>query len=277
MSNTAVKSNLPLDRDIKSAWILSFICAVLMGVLSLFGLLFPESIYKTEVLIQSYFTNDIVNLVLGLPILLGSMWLTNRGKLVGLLFWPGALLYIIYNYIAVVFGRPFDIFTFAYLALILISAYSIYDLIRKIDSNSVKQQLAGAVAEKLAGWFLLIFGILFLLRAATILVGARLNQAVLPLTEIGVSIADIVISILWIIGGIMLIRIKPLGYIAGLGLLFAASMLFVGLIIILIIQPVLTTAPFSPIDIIVVALMGLILSIPFFLFLRGTIKASHIE
>ena len=277
MSNTAVKSNLPLDRDIKSAWILSFICAVLMGVLSLFGLLFPESIYKTEVLIQSYFTNDIVNLVLGLPILLGSMWLTNRGKLVGLLFWPGALLYIIYNYIAVVFGRPFDIFTFAYLALILISAYSIYDLIRKIDSNSVKQQLAGAVAEKLAGWFLLIFGILFFLRAATILVGARLNQAVLPLTEIGVSIADIVISILWIIGGIMLIRIKPLGYIAGLGLLFAASMLFVGLIIILIIQPVLTTAPFSPIDIIVVALMGLILSIPFFLFLRGTIKASHIE
>jgi hypothetical protein len=277
MSNTAVKSNLPLDRDIKSTWILSFICAVLMGVLSLFGLLFPESIYKTEVLIQSYFTNDIVNLILGLPILLGSMWLTNRGKLVGLLFWPGALLYIIYNYIAVVFGRPFDIFTFAYLALILISAYSIYDLIRKIDSNSVKQQLAGAVAEKLAGWFLLIFGILFLLRAATILVGARLNQAVLPLTEIGVSIADIVISILWIIGGIMLIRIKPLGYIAGLGLLFAASMLFVGLIIILIIQPVLTTAPFSPIDIIVVALMGLILSIPFFLFLRGTIKASHIE
>jgi hypothetical protein len=248
-----------------------------MGVLSLFGLLFPESIYKTEVLIQSYFTNDIVNLILGLPILLGSMWLTNRGKLVGLLFWPGALLYIIYNYIAYVFGRPFDIFTFAYLALILISAYSIYDLMRKIDSNSVKQQLAGAVAEKLAGWFLLTFGILFLLRAATILIGARLNQAVLPLTEIGVSIADIVISILWIIGGILLIRIKPLGYIAGLGLLFAASMLFVGLIIILIIQPVLTTAPFSPIDIIVVALMGLILSIPFFLFLRGTIKASRIE
>ena len=88
MSNTAVKSNLPLERDIKTAWILSFICAVLMGVVSLFGLLFPESIYKTEELIQSNFTNDIVNLILGLPILLGSMWLTNRGKLVGLLFWP---------------------------------------------------------------------------------------------------------------------------------------------------------------------------------------------
>ena len=272
MSNTAVISYLPLEQDIKTAWILSIICAVLMGVVSLFGLFFPESIYKTEELIQSNFTNDIVNLILGLPILLGSMWLTNRGKLVGLLFWPGALLYIIYNYTAYVFGIPFDIFTFAYLALILISAYSIYDLIRKIDCNAVKQLLAGAVAEKLAGWFLLIFGILFLFRAANILVGARINQAVLPPTEIGVSIADIVVSILWIIGGILLIRNKPLGYATGLGLLFAASMLFVGLIIVLILQPVLTAAPFSPIDIIVVALMGLVFSIPFILFLRGTIN-----
>jgi hypothetical protein len=58
-------------------------------------------------------------------------------------------------------------------------------------------------------------------------------------------------------------------------LLFAARMLFVGLIIFLIIQPVLTAAPFSLIDLIVIAVMGLILSIPFVLFLRGTIKADR--
>jgi hypothetical protein len=148
-------------------------------------------------------------------------------------------------------------------------------LIRRIDSNSVKEQLSGAVAEKLAGWFLLIFGFLFLLRAANILVGAQVNQAVLPPTEIGVSIADIIISIFWIFGGILLIRSKPLGYTIGLGLLFAASMLFVGLIIVLIIQPALTAALFSPFDIIVVAVMGLIFSIPLILFLRGTIRADR--
>ena len=250
--------------------------AILMGVMSLLGLFISNSIYKTELIFQSFFTNDVINLILGLPILLGSMWLTSRGKMVGLLFWPGALLFVIYNYIAYVFGRPFDLITFVYLALILISAYIIYDLIRKVDSNSVKQQLAGAVGEKIAGWFLLIFGILFILRAVNIFVSASLNQVVLPPTEIGVSIADIVISILWIIGGIFLLRTKPLGYTAGLGLLFAASMLFVGLIIFLIIQPVLTAAPFIPIDFIVVTVMGIILSIPFVIFLRGTIKTSRI-
>ena len=276
MSNTAVYSKLPLDQDIKPAWIMSFGVAILMGVMSLLGLFISNSIYKTELIFQSFFTNDVINLILGIPILLGAMWLTSRGKLVGLLFWPGALLFVIYNYIAYVFGRPFDLFTFVYLALILISAYIIYDLIRKVDSNSVKQQLTGAVGEKLAGWFLLIFGILFILRAVNIFVSASLNQVVLPPTEIGVSIADIVISILWIIGGILLLRTKPLGYTTGLGLLFAASMLFVGLIIFLIIQPVLTAAPFIPIDIIVVAVMGIILSIPFIIFLRGTIKTSRI-
>jgi hypothetical protein len=276
MSSTAANSKLPLDQDIKPAWIMSFGVAILMGVMSLSGLFISNSIYKTELIFQSFFTNDVINLILGLPILLGSMWLTSRGKMVGLLFWPGALLFVIYNYIAYVFGRPFDLITFVYLALILISAYIIYDLIRKVDSNSVKQQLAGAVGEKLAGWFLLIFGILFILRAVNIFVSARLNQVVLPPTEIGVSIADIVISILWIIGGILLLRTKPLGYTTGLGLLFASTMLFVGLIILLIIQPVLTAAPFIPIDFIVVTVMGIILSIPFIIFLRGTIKTSRI-
>jgi len=247
-----------------------------MGVLSAAGLAFPERVYPSNHLVQTFLTNDIINLIIGIPILVGSIWFTGREKLAGLLLWPGALLYVIYNYIAYVFGRPFDLFTFVYLALILISAYIIYDLIRKVDSNSVKQQLAGAVGEKIAGWFLLIFGILFILRAVNIFVSASLNQVVLPPTEIGVSIADIVISILWIIGGIFLLRTKPLGYTAGLGLLFAASMLFVGLIIFLIIQPVLTAAPFIPIDFIVVTVMGIILSIPFVIFLRGTIKTNRI-
>ena len=275
MSKTIARTNLPLIQDIKTPWFLSVICAVLMGLLSLIGLFFPESIYKSEAIIQSNYPNDVINLILGLPILLGSMWLTSRGKLVGLLFWPGALLYVIYNYIAYVVGRPFDLLSLAYFLLILISAYSIYDLVRKIDGNAVKRRLAGAASEKLAGWFLLIFGILFILRAISILVSAKIDQTVLPPTEIGVSIADIVISILWIYGGILLLRTKPLGYTIGLGLLFAASMLFVGLIILLIIQPVLTAVPFSLIDILVVAIMGLILSIPFILFLRGTISADR--
>jgi hypothetical protein len=120
---------------------------------------------------------------------------------------------------------------------------------------------------------LVIFGILFIFRAISIIIPS-INQATLPPTELGVSIADIIISTLWLIGGILLLRQKPLGYTSGLGLLFAASMLFIGLVIFLIIQPIFTTTQIQITDVIVVAVMGLILSIPFALFLRGTIKSS---
>ena len=77
-----------------------------MTRLSLVGLILPDSIYPSEEFIQAYMVNDVINLLIGLPILFGSMWLTRRGNLIGLLFWPGALLYVLYNYTAYIFGLP---------------------------------------------------------------------------------------------------------------------------------------------------------------------------
>ena len=274
MNKTTAASKLPLKQDIGTAWTMSLFISALMGILSITGLVLTDSIYPSEELIQSYFVNDVINLILGLPILLGSMWLTYRRKLVGLLFWPGALLYVIYNYIAYIIGIPLSLLTIAFAALVLFSAYTIYYLLERIDIHSVKGKLAGKVSEKIAGWFLVIFGILFIIRAINIFITASPDQAALPLTEIGVTIADVVISILWVIGGFLLLRQKPLGYTIALGLLFAASMLFVGLIILLLIQPVFSSAAFSIVDILIVAVMGLICSIPFALYLRGTLKSS---
>ena len=43
----------------------------------------------------------------------------------------------------------------------------------------------------------------------------------------------------------MLWRRTELGYVAGLGLLFQASMLFIGLIAFLLLRPLLSTVPFD--------------------------------
>ncbi|MGW8225689.1 MAG: hypothetical protein ACWGOY_08145, partial [Anaerolineales bacterium] len=247
---------------------------ILMGIISLGGLIFPEEFYQSDLLIQTFLTNDVINLVIGVPILLGSLWFTRRSNLTGLLIWPGALLFVIYNYLVYIIGLPLEGLTLVYLALVLLSAFNIYDILQRIDNGAVQDQLSGRVSEKLAAWFLIIFGILFILRALNMIIGTLLYHTGFPATEIGTLAADISVSILWIIGGYFLLRNRPLGYTSGLGLLFAASMLFIGLIIFLIIQPFLTTAPLSLMDIVVVAVMAIILSIPFALFLRGTIHAS---
>ena len=58
-------------------------------------------------------------------------------------------------------------------------------------------------------------------------------------------------------------------YTAGLGLLFQASMLLVGLIVIPIVQPWFTDPPFVPLDVVVVTVMGLVCFVPLALFLRA--------
>jgi hypothetical protein len=245
-----------------------------MTALSLGGFIFSSAIYPTDELRQAFLGNDVVNLLIGLPILLGSMWLAQRGKLAGLLCWPGPLLYVVYNYLVYLFGMPYSWLTIIYFALVGLSAYAMVALLRSIDQASIKEKLTGVAPVKTTGWILLLFGAMFFFRAIGILVQAALNQAILPSSEIGLLIADLIGSILWIAGGILLLRHKPLGYVSGLGLLFAICALFVGLIVVLLLQPFLTGAPFALVDVIVVFIMGLVCFIPFGLFLRGVISRA---
>jgi hypothetical protein len=57
-------------------------------------------------------------------------------------------------------------------------------------------------------------------------------------------------------------RREPLGYVAGTGLLFQASSLFVGLIFVLILGPFIAGTPFVLADVVVVFIFGLTSSDP---------------
>ena len=95
----AQSERLAVKHSLAPIYALSGLAALLMIGASIAGLLYQSSIYPTDELLLSFVPNDVVNLVIGLPILLGSMGLAWRGKLIGLLFWPGALLYVLYIYI----------------------------------------------------------------------------------------------------------------------------------------------------------------------------------
>lgn len=262
-------------RELKNDYILSLIAALLLAIASLAGLLFQSSIYPTEELNNSFLANEVVNLLIGLPALLYSLWAARQGELVGLLLWPGALLYILYNYIAYLLGVPFSWISLVYLALVLVSGYVFVDLLRGIDKNAVQGRLTGAVPVKVSGWVLVILGSLFILRALGMLIQAGLNHGSLPMAEIGVLTADILLSSIWIAGGVFLLRKKPLGYASGLGLLFAGSLLFVALILFLLLGPLLTGTAFSFTDVFVVLIMGMFCFVPFFLFLRGVLSERN--
>ncbi len=242
-----------------------------MTALSLAGLLFPLAIYPSEDLRQSFVANDVVNLVIGLPALLGALWLARRGKLPGLLGLPGALFYVTYNAIAYAAAMPLTWPFFVHLALAILSALAIFLHLSSVDGAAVQARLQGRVAERLGAGVLMGFGALFFLRAVAEFFDGAANWA-----AFGVLVADGLTTPFWILGGLSLWRKQPLGYVSGAGLLFQASMLFIGLLAFFILQPFAAGVPFPLADFVVILVMGLIVFVPFGLFLRGAASSPPV-
>lgn len=261
--------SLPVTRSLASDQALTLLTALLMATASLAGLVSPATLYPTEALRRSFLANDVVNVFIGLPVLLGSAWAARRGRRLGLLVWPGALVYVLYNYLAYTVALPLDAPAVVYLALVALSAFGLFRLITSLDAPAVQRQLAGAVPERLAGGVLAGLGSLFCLRALSQLVSAPTGP------ELGVLVADLLTTPLWVIGGVLLWRRQALGYAVGLGLLFQGSLLFVALLVFFLLQPLVTAAPFALTDFVVIAVMGLVCFVPFGLFLRGVRRAEH--
>ena len=210
-------AGLPIRRDLTLSYALSLAIAILMAVASVAGLLRRDVIYPTDELLRSFVPNDVVNILIGLPILLGSLWLARRDKLIGLLFWPGALFYVLYNYMVYVFAMPLNVAFLLHLVLVTLSVYTLIGLIAGIDGEAVKQRLAGAVPERLAGGVLAGLGLLFLLQVIGAIVTALSSRASIAETELALHISDFMIAPALVIGGVLLWRRKEFGYVIGLG------------------------------------------------------------
>ena len=276
---TAIKQKsqpdpLPGTRNLTWYFILSTIIALLAAGLSIAGILYPSELYPTDELMQAFFANDVVTLVISLPVLLGSMFFARRASLLGLLFWPGALFSLVYNYIVYVFAMPLDWAFVVCLFLLVLSLYSMIGLVASIDANAVQGRLAGKVPERLAGGVLVALSVLFLIFVILSLVTGITSQSPYPKTELALNVSDILVIPSWLIGGVLLWQYRPLGYVGGTGLLFQGSMMFIGLIVVMLLGPVLTGAEYLLTDYIQVVVYSLIALVPFGLFVRGVVKSQ---
>lgn len=275
MNHLPVSNSLPIKNDLRPAYIGSLVVAVIMAVVSLASLLNKSAIYPTEELQHSFVANDVANLFIGLPILLGAMWFARRGKLIGLLFWPGALFYVTYNYIAYAVAMSWTMLFFGYLVLVFLSVYLIWHLLSAVEATAVQERLGKKVPARFLGGMLIFFAVLVFLLDLGPIWGALTGEEPLPWSDISVLIADLLLLPAWFGGGLMLLRRRAYGYVTAAGLLFQSSMLFVGLFVFFAMQPILAGIPFPMTDFVVVALMSLTCFIPFGLFVRGVLSTEN--
>ena len=174
-------------------------------------------------LVQVSQGGDAANLILGLPALLGAMWLARRGSLIGLLLWPGALFYVLYAYALYLVGAPFDALFFGYVALVTLSAWTLIFIVASIDGEEVRRRLAVAPARSVGG-ALVVIAVL----AYVGLTAAAVSALGSPATEAGMRPQWVVDYALGtpalLLGGVLLWRRAPLGYVAATGLLLVSGL-----------------------------------------------------
>mgnify|MGYP001029008747 FL=1 len=254
--------------------ILCSIVALLMTIFSGLGLAFPDLFYPSPEIAEMFLTNDLVNLIIGSLFFLISLVLFSRDELVGTLLIPGALIYVIYNYFAYLLGKPFAWSSLGNLLLVLLSFFVLFYLLRSIDHHKIKSILENRVAEKLSSWILILFGLAFIVLALSEIIPGILDGSIPPLGEKAVSVVDILVSIGWLIGGVLLLQRRALGYSLGLGLLLAASSLFIGLILYFFLAPLISGRFFDWFEVLTVSVMGMICFVPSYLFIKGVVRSE---
>lgn len=219
---------------------------------------------------QSHLPNDALNLALGVPVLLIALWLAQRGRLIGLLMWPGGLLYALYTYLYYLVGVPFTALFLPYLLIVALSAATLIAVVAAVDAPAVRGRLAGAVPARVSGGILLALAAIIAARQISLIATTLFNEAQITPLERGLWLADsLVAAPALLVGGVALWRRKPLGYVAGAGLFLQYGILAVELAPVLAYEAHVTGSPLGVADVVVVLVMAALCFVPFALFVRG--------
>ena len=214
----------PSQRNFAVASAATLLAAALLAALSIAGLSAADELYGDDAQIVQWFRGwDAANLLVGLPILLGTLWLARRGSLAGVLLWPGALFYVAYTYALYAIGTPLNALFLAYAALVVLSAYTVIDIVACLDGRAIRQRLAHTPARLVGG----------VLAGIGVLATAALTVPVVT-TLTGSTAYDPLLHAEWIVdyllgnpvlllGGVLLWRRQALGYAVAAGLLFLSG------------------------------------------------------
>lgn len=214
----------PVRRSLWIAYLSSVLVALGIAVVSTAGILWgAQGRYAESRSVLVSQGGDAANLIVVLPVLLGSMWLARRGSLAGMLLWPGALFYALYAYVPCLVDAPFDVLLFGYVALVVLSGFSVIGIVASVDGEVVRDRLGQAPARSVGGAVVVIAVMAYAgLAAAAVPAFADPGEVV---GMRGHWIADWVVGtpVLLLDGAFLWLR-APLGYVSAPGLLLVSAL-----------------------------------------------------
>ena len=161
--------------------------------------------------------NDLVTLLLGLPLLAVALWLSRRGSLRGRLLLAGTLGFFLYTYMSMCFGTAYNPLFLVYVALWGLSLYAFILTMLTFDLATLPQHFSDRLPRRwIAG--LLFFAAGFLALAWLGRIAATFTSAAPPplenITTMFIQAMDLVLVVpLCVLAAVLLLRRSAWGYL----------------------------------------------------------------
>jgi hypothetical protein len=177
--------------------------------------LYAYDSYDSAVQMKS---NDLITLVLGLPLLAVSAWLAARGSLRGKLLLIGTLGFFLYTYTSMATNTMFNALFLVYTALMTLSLYAFILSMMEIDVPA----LPAAFSDKLPrGWIAgMLFavggflGLAWLGRLVPPTLAGQAPETLQNLTTMVIQAMDLgLVAPLAVLAGVLLLRKNAWGYL----------------------------------------------------------------
>lgn len=145
----------------KIIYINSITIALMAIIATISGLLVKGTYIKDTVsIVAQMMGQDLVTLVIGVPILLGSLYLISKNSLRGRLIWMGTVFYFLYTYTSMAFLASYNQLFLVYVALFGLSLYTFLGELVSLDIENIKDRFDPGKINKITAAYLVIMGLM---------------------------------------------------------------------------------------------------------------------
>ncbi|MDD5368814.1 MAG: hypothetical protein PHQ40_07010, partial [Anaerolineaceae bacterium] len=148
-----------MKSTLKTPYILSVWLAALMAAQSLLGRVFDGQYRDAEWIRATWFGNDLVTLLLVVPLLIAVLIFVRRDSLRGLLIWLGVLGYGAYNYAYYLLGASLNVFFPLYVILLVLSVITLILVLSRTDAVQVATGFSAKTPVRIIGGYLLFVAV----------------------------------------------------------------------------------------------------------------------
>ncbi|HOI39259.1 MAG TPA: hypothetical protein PL168_00870 [Methanobacterium sp.] len=245
--------------------------------------LFLKGLYKNDTIsgAAQIMGQDLVTLVICIPILLGTLYLIRKDSLRGRLIWMGTIFYFLYSYASMAFLTSYNQLFLVYVAIFSISLYTLLGELLSLDIKRIKESFSPGAIHKIAAVFLVIVGLMLAGMWLKMIVDSLITGIAPPALEtyttLVIQALDLgVVVPAAVITGLLLFKGKEWGYALASIFLIKASLLGTSILsmIYFMAQNGVNIELGQAMFFIIVTILGIIITVTFYSRIKGSMNGN---